>query len=116
MASVNLDVAQRLDITCRKGDTFNLVLDFNQDMSGTWAIKVLETDESTGNSLVTFDTVSVTTNDDGVANAKVTITATATNMSTVSSGTYVYDLQLTSSGVVTTYLYGLFKVNEDVTA
>jgi len=26
MSKVSLDVAQRLDITCRKGDTFNLVV------------------------------------------------------------------------------------------
>lgn len=34
MASVNLDIAQRLDITCRKGDTFSLTLNIT-DSAGT---------------------------------------------------------------------------------
>ncbi len=34
MAKVNLDTAARLDITCRKGDTFSLVLDFGS--AQTW--------------------------------------------------------------------------------
>lgn len=33
-SSVNLDVAERLDITCRRGDTFSLTLTLN-DSSGT---------------------------------------------------------------------------------
>jgi hypothetical protein len=36
-------------------------------------------------------------------------------MRAVSSGLYVYDIeQKTSAGVVTTLIYGTFKVNEDV--
>jgi hypothetical protein len=34
MAKVNLDVAEKLDITCRKGDTFELILTL-KDSSGT---------------------------------------------------------------------------------
>ena len=117
MASVNLDVAQRLDITCRKGDSFSLTLDFGQSVSGTWAMKVLASDDDNpGTSLITFEPITVTNNEDAVTDAKVIIEATAANMN-VASGTYVYDLQrtITSSGVVTTYLYGVFKINEDVT-
>lgn len=119
MAKVNLDIAQRLDITCRKGDSFNLALDFGVDMGsgGTWSMHVLETDESVENSVVDF-TLTIGENDDGVTNAKLEITADATEMASVESGLYVYDIQFASSSspsVVTTYLYGLFKINEDIT-
>jgi len=109
MASVNLDIAQRLDITCRKGDTFQLELDFGQDMDGTWLMEVLESDNVDGDSLIPFD---VTVSDGEAIDSKVTITAQASNVNI--SGVYVYDLQKTSVGNVTTYLYGIFKVNEDV--
>lgn len=116
MAKVNLDIAQRLDITCRKGDSFNLALDFGVDMgsSNTWSMHVLETDESTGNSIIDFS-FTQESNDDGVSNAKLTITATAAEMAPVESGLYVYDIQVTQGTTVTTYLYGLFKINEDIT-
>ena len=45
MSSVNLDVAQKLDITCRKGDTFRLLLTF-KDSTGT-VINVGDLDSST---------------------------------------------------------------------
>jgi hypothetical protein len=32
----------------------------------------------------------------------------------VTSGTYVYDLQSSVAGVVKTWLYGIFKINEDI--
>lgn len=119
MAKVNLDIAQRLDITCRKGDSFNLALDFGVDMGsgGTWSMHVLETDESTENSIIDF-TLSIGENDDEVANAKLKISADATAMASVESGLYVYDIQFATPAttpVVTTYLYGLFKINEDIT-
>lgn len=109
MASVNLDIAQRLDITCRKGDTFQLELDFGQDMDGTWLMEVLESDNVDGDSLIPFD---VTVSDGEATSSKVTITALASDVNI--SGVYVYDLQKTSPSNVTTYLYGIFKVNEDV--
>ena len=35
-------------------------------------------------------------------------------MSGVSGGLYVYDLQSDNGGTIKTWVYGLFKVNEDV--
>ena len=56
VSSVTLDVAKRLDITCRKGDTFSLVINVT-DSAGTavnlstyyFKMQVKETDTSSTN-------------------------------------------------------------------
>ena len=121
MAAINLDTAARLDITCRKGDTFIMELDFGETVNTNgWLMHVRETDTSEGddNIIIEVDDESITIEDNasGVTNAKITITISSDDMSLIDSGLYVHDFQNTSSGVVKTYLYGLFKVNEDVTA
>lgn len=116
-SSINLDTASRLDIICRRGDTFNLVLDFNQTMpTSGWKMEVREhdTDDATGTAVITMDST-ITVSDGAETNSKITITKAASVMEDVASGLYVYDLQNTSNNVVKTYLYGTFKVNEDVT-
>ena len=75
----------------------------------TWKMDVKETDTSSGDIIGDTD-FSYT----GTAEGKLTITASATTMSGVPGGLYVYDLQSNSVGVVKTWVYGLFKVNEDV--
>lgn len=117
MAKVNLDVAQRLDITCRKGDSFELKIDFGISMSSdpnAWNMHVLDSDESSGSSLINF-MFTVEANDDNVPNSVLIIEATYTEMAGISSGTYVYDLELGLNNKKVTHLYGLFVVNEDVT-
>jgi hypothetical protein len=127
---INLDTAQRVDITCRKGDTFLLDLDITNssgtalDMSGhTFKFEVRTSDTSTGGEaaddliLTTEDTDNsegkqITYDPDDSGNLQFTVSAT--NMSGVDSGLYVYDIQATVGGVVTTWLYGTFKINEDV--
>ena len=54
MSKVSLDVAQRLDITCRKGDTFNLVINVTNSSgvaenltSYSFEMQLRETDVST---------------------------------------------------------------------
>lgn len=54
MSKVSLDVAQRLDITCRKGDTFNLVINVSDSAgspvnlsSYTFEMEIRQTDTST---------------------------------------------------------------------
>lgn len=116
-AQINLDTAQRLDITCRKGDTFNIELTFNDetgaaiDLTGySWKLDVRETDTSTS-AIIEDDSFTYASNSAGV----LTIKATATVMAAVDGGIYVYDLQSTNAGAVKTWIYGIFKVNEDVT-
>lgn len=122
--SINLDIANRVDITTRRGDTFNLELTFNDengdpiDLSSgyEWMMQVRESDTSTG-ALLDGDS-----NDDlaadfgftGTNAGKLTITASAAVMSAIEGGIYVYDLQSSQGATVTTWMYGIFKVNEDV--
>ena len=125
MATVNLDKAARLDIVCRKGDTFELVLDFGAEMeqaAANWKMQVAPSDTATAIlSLEGATNFTIEANDDGVNYAKVTITASSTVMGGIDSGLYVYDIQTdsntagTTGGTVKTLLYGTFKVNEDIT-
>lgn len=140
MAVVNLDTAARLDIICRKGDSFSLAVKFDSEINDTdplvnegdpeeagaddvWIMTVKETLDST---TTEFDgageafTLSVASD-----NKTLNITNSASNMATIPAGLYVYDVQRsTGSNVnpepdvvadITTYLYGTFEVREDVT-
>lgn len=113
---VNLDNAQRVDIICRKGDTFAIEIDFydaNNDpidlTTYTWKMDVSESETSV--TPVLDDTDFTYT---GTSGGKLYVSATATTMATIDAGLYIYGLQSDKSGVVKTWLYGLFTVNEDV--
>jgi len=121
MAAINLDTAARLDITCRKGDTFSLELDFEQTIPTTgWSMHVRETDTSEGDVNIEIPeddiTFTVSENSSGKV-ALLTISIPFGTMEDIESGMYVYDLQNFAKATgVKTYVFGLFKVNEDVTA
>lgn len=117
MSAVNLDVAKRLDITCRKGDTFSLtinVTDSNGDAvdlsSYAFKMEVRPTDTS---ATVTIADTDITAS--GTAGGVLTVTIASSIMAAVDSGLYSYDLQTIASGVTQTWLYGVLQVNEDVT-
>lgn len=113
--TVNLDTAARLDIICRKGDTFTLALDFGKEMpTSGWAMDVRETDTS-ATAIIEDTSFSYTVTDGTKTDSKVTVQAAATVMAAIDSGLFVYDLQNTDNSTVKTYLFGTFKVNEDVT-
>ena len=124
MQTVNLDTAARLDIICRKGDSFTLTIDFGAAIpTSGWKMDVKSSDNSAGSSPTSIIADTVFAYDGSVTN-KLTIEATATEMNNVTPGLYVYDLQNTDSNAsnnvdsankVKTYLYGTFKVNADVT-
>lgn len=118
MASVNLDIAQRLDITCRRGDTFKLTLNFTDsaddaiNLSGyTFNMDVRDITDTTD--IIANTVFDYTVNADSTT-GKLTVAATATEMQ-VTAGTYIYDLQADVSGTITTWLYGTFTINDDVT-
>ena len=116
MSKVSLDVAQRLDITCRKGDTFNLVINVS-DSSGTavdlstynFEMEVRQTDTSSG---PTIANSSITK--DGTAAGVLTITIAASVMEK-DAGLYVYDLETNKGGIHQTWLTGVITIVEDVT-
>lgn len=129
MATISTDIASRLDIICRRGDSFELNLEFGTTMpshaavptpgskEGTYLMKVATSDTVAPESL-TFTYVS----SDGVASkSKLKITATSTDMAAITPGLFVYDLQVVdtdgtrfSDGDTKTLLYGTFKVNDDI--
>ena len=117
--TINLDVSQRVDIVCRRGDTFSLTLTYTKDdgtgdanfgESDTFLLQVRDAD--------TNDT-SIITEVTGTPNAttkKINFQKSFAAMKEIASGLYVYDVEhKTSAGVVSTLIFGTFKVNEDVT-
>lgn len=114
----NLDISQRVDITCRKGDTFVLTVECTDsngdaiDLSAyTFKMEVREDDTAASTVIADADTT-ITGSDQGV----ISINIANTVMAGVDGGLYVYDLQTVSgSAVHQTWLHGLFIVNEDIT-
>lgn len=117
--SINLDISKRVDITCRKGDSFQIQLTFTDDSGEVmdvsnheFKISVRETDTSTSEVLAhdSFSYVVVNLNE-------LTVTCPYSVMETVQSGVFVYDLQSKniSQDFVKTWIYGIFKINEDIT-
>jgi len=119
MAKVVLDSSTRLDIVCRRGDTFGLSIDFGQDMSSHGAFKMdvrrseyHDASDTGATGYVIQMEFDALTNE----NKTLYIKKSADFMKNVASGVYVYDLQtLSSSSVVKTWLYGTFTVREDIT-
>lgn len=133
--SVNLDISERVDITCRKGDSLSLIINITDsaaaaiDISSgeyTFKFEVRDTDSSnasfvTGDETIHLSTVAVGANPEyctatGDASGVLTISAAADKTAGIPSGMYVYDLQATEVGgtSIQTWLHGFFRVNEDV--
>jgi len=136
MASkLNLDVSEKLDITCKRGDTFNLGL-LIKDSAGTaitlstssyeflmqvrgrrgasgHELPLILGTASKGKSAVTnvgANNFTVTIDDSGNA----TFSASDTIMARIAPGRYVYDIQQIVDSVSTTILEGRFIVNDDI--
>ena len=135
MAVVNLDTAARLDIICRKGDTFSLAVKFDSEIndksaepgaSGTHAADVwtMTVKNTVDDDDAVLDTFELTVADD---KKTLNITNSASQMAVPDAGLYVYDVQQSTGATgatggnpavvadITTYLYGTFEVREDVT-
>jgi len=122
---INLDTSERVDITCRKGDTFSLRLTITNadDTVGFTAgdvflMEVRNSDTgnpvaNTSDPVVTF-VITVTADSDDVTAKYIDLTLAATTMKTMPSGLYAYDIEQKSSAVVTTLIYGTVRVIEDV--
>jgi hypothetical protein len=114
--TVNLDNAQLVNIICRRGDTFSIEIDFLDpngsplDLTGyTWKMDVSAYDGAPTPVLNDTDFTYL-----GTSTGKLYVTATATVMLTIAAGQYVYGLQSTDTGIVKTWIYGTFTVNEDM--
>lgn len=121
--NINLDIAKRLDITCRKGDTFSLEfvirdadgspLNLKSPENYTFRMQVRTSDDG--------DLV-ISTEENGFSivgneNGSVSVLASSSVMDSVPSGIFVYDFEATnvSSSNVQTWFFGVFKINDDVT-
>jgi len=127
--TINLDTSQRVDITCRKGDTFSLRLTVtNESASAAFAasdvflLQVRDSDTGDADSNIIQNasdvdfSISKTANATDVTNTYVDLTLTADTMKTMPSGLYVYDVEqkAATDSSVKTLIYGTMKVNEDV--
>ena len=119
MPTVNLDTASRLDIICRKGDTFNLTIDFGTALSDAYAegdfhMQVKDTDTSSETLINASNSETVGTF--SIDGTELTITIDDGVMDNNEGGEYVYDLQSSSeSQGVKTWLHGFFTIIEDIT-
>ena len=138
-SKVNLDVSEKLNITCKRGDTFNLGL-LMKDSSGdpidvsdyAFLMQVKgEPDPVTGERPLIMGTNQIgkkaSSSDDDLftnfdissdSSGNVTIKALASVMSKILPGSYVYDIQQSvrsaTGDVVTTIFEGRFIVNDDI--
>lgn len=134
----NLDISEKLDISCRKGDTFELFLNFKDsananlplltggydffmqvrgskkrsEVKGRLVAGTITKGEQAkalpGSSSVGFSFEEI----DDLGN--VTLKASAATMRNFEAGRYSYDLQYTVGEKTTTVLKGTFTVNEDI--
>jgi len=118
--SVDLDISQQVNVTCRKGDSFDLQFTV-KNASGalidlTSYSFVMQARASDQGSLVIDTTGNVATgfNITGSAAGVVTVESSAAFMQTIPAATYVYDLVATVSTTVQTWFFGTFVVNQDI--
>lgn len=119
MPTVNLDTASRLDIICRKGDTFNLTIDFGTALGDAYSqddfqMQVRDTDTS-AEALINASN-SEEPGTFSIVGTELTIIIDDEVMDNNEGGEYVYDLQSSSSAQgVKTWLHGFFTIIEDIT-
>lgn len=115
---VNLDIAKRLDVTCRKGDSFSLTVDFTDTDGSPIDLSLysfeLEVRDVSDSVVISKSSVTYTKNADSTT-GRLVISIDSASVTT--AGKYVYDLESTRTDnlYVQTWLYGLFAINEDVT-
>jgi hypothetical protein len=118
--SVSTDVSKRLDITCRKGDTFELTMVVNDaeanavdfSLFNDMLLQVRPSDDDTGTPVLEF--IFPTDFEVSILGTLI-IKKSNTDMASIDAGIYVYDLQMTdANSKVVTWFYGIFKINDDV--
>ena len=123
------DIAQKLNITARRGDTFRLSVTFKTSSGGdiavgsyTYKLEVRTSafdDKADGALLSVSGTQdsAITDGFDTSGSPALVINIPASKMKEIPGGRYVYDLQATSTtgSLIQTWLKGNFVVNDDVT-
>tara|TARA_R100000406_G_scaffold55532_1_gene37992 strand:+ start:490 stop:927 length:438 start_codon:yes stop_codon:yes gene_type:complete len=139
MASkVNLDESTRLDITCKRGDTFSLTITLKDSAGDALPLAtdnyrfIVQVRENLSAGQTGKGSLVLGTSDVGVKadsnfepvsvddSGNATIQASALTMRSIASGKYSYDIQYikpsTTGGldIHKTILFGSFVVNEDI--
>jgi hypothetical protein len=116
MASINLDRSSRLDIRCRKGDTFKLIFKFDDAQTsrpiGGWKMQVRPTADH--ELTPELDVVNGGTTYFVYSDNDKTLTLTIPAGTMDFSGQYVYDIQH-AGDETETFFHGVFTAVEDVT-
>jgi hypothetical protein len=125
--TINLDTSQRVDVTCRKGDTFSLRLTLTNATgdaafaaSDVFLLQVRDSDTGDADADIIQNAsdvdfaITATASASDTDNKYIDLSLAASVMKTMPSGLYVYDVEQESSGTVKTLIYGTMKVNEDV--
>ena len=115
----NADIARKLRIILRKGDSFLMNAEIKNsdgddiDMSVyTFNMHIKETEESVSSVLSSTANQITLTGGSGV----LTVEISADNTASIDEGDYVYDIEvINSNNFKTTWLYGDLCVNQDVT-
>lgn len=120
---INLDTSSRVDVTCRKGDTFSLRLTITNAAGDAAAfaandVFLFEVRDSDVGSLVSNGSANftddVTASSTDVTAKYIDLNVAASVMKTMPAGLYVYDVEQKSGDTVSTLIYGTLKVNEDI--
>jgi len=120
---INLDTSSRVDVTCRKGDTFSLRLTITNAAGDAAAfasgdVFLFEVRDSDVGSLVSNGSANftddVTASGTDVTAKYIDLNVAASVMKTMPAGLYVYDVEQKSGDTVSTLIYGTLKVNEDI--
>ncbi len=123
------DVAQKLNITARKGDTFRLAVTFKDSQNNPISVGSYDyrmqvrnspEDDSAGGAIINISATQANPIDEGFdtsGSPTLVINISAATMAGIDGGRYVYDLEASSitGSLVQTWLKGNFVVNEDVT-
>tara|TARA_R100000541_G_C1883232_1_gene82607 strand:- start:61 stop:453 length:393 start_codon:yes stop_codon:yes gene_type:complete len=123
--TLNLDIAQEMDITARKGDSFTFDVSVKnadgtaKDLSSyTFNMDVRDSSDKSTRDNVAISTATSRSNAPikivGLANGTLTVSATHVAMSDISEGTYLYDIQANLSSTNQTWFFGSFTINADI--
>lgn len=143
MATVNIDSSTRLDIVCKRGDSFLLEIDFGKEMPkvdsdnptkyGEYTMRVAKDNGSAPIGGLSFQVTTNTSNNIDHSLVKIEEAANQISGASFPPGLYVYELAVTDRGNndgstgyiypqvdgadrVLTLLYGTFKINDDLGA
>lgn len=126
-AKISLDVAEKLDITCRRGDTFDMQVTLKNSSGDGLALATggyaffmqvrkrnktrdLIMGSTTTGEQATINFSFLNATDEGV----IDIFCSDANMRSVEPGRYFYDLQYKVGETTKTFLKGSFILNDDV--